>query len=36
MVCPAIDMARLTVGERLELIDQVWDSLRREPGGAFP
>jgi putative addiction module component (TIGR02574 family) len=32
MVYPAIDIARLTVGERLELIEQVWDSLRREVG----
>jgi len=32
MVYPAIDIARLTVGERLELIEQVWDSLRREAG----
>ena len=29
MVYPAIDLDRLTVGERLELIEQVWDSLRR-------
>lgn len=29
MVYPAIDLERLTVGERLELIEQVWDSLRR-------
>jgi len=26
MVYPAIDIARLTVGERLELIEQVCDS----------
>lgn len=32
MVYPAIDIARLTVGERLELIEQVWDSLRRDTG----
>lgn len=32
MVYPAIDIARLTVGERLELIEQVWDSLRRDAG----
>ena len=32
MLYPAIDIARLTVGERLELIEQVWDSLRREAG----
>ena len=30
MVYPAIDITRLTVGERLELIEQVWDSLRRD------
>ena len=29
MVYPAIDIDRLTVGERLELIEQVWESLRR-------
>ena len=32
MVYPAIDIARLTVGERLELIERVWDSLRSEAG----
>ena len=32
MVYPAIDIDRLTVGERLALIDQVWDSLRRAAG----
>ena len=32
MVYPAIDIARLTVGERLELIQRVWDSLREEAG----
>ena len=32
MVYPAIDIDRLTVGERLELIEQVWDSLRRGAG----
>jgi len=32
MVYPAIDIARLTVGERLGLIEQVWDSLRRDAG----
>jgi putative addiction module component (TIGR02574 family) len=32
MVYPAIDIERLTVGERLELIEQVWDSLRRGAG----
>ncbi len=32
MVYPAIEIARLTVGERLELIEQVWDSLRRDTG----
>jgi len=35
MVYPAIDIDQLTVGERLELIEQVWDSLRRG-AGAFP
>jgi putative addiction module component, TIGR02574 family len=29
MVYPAIDLERLTIGERLQLIEQVWDSLRR-------
>lgn len=32
MVYPAIDIDRLTVGERLELIEQVWESLRRGAG----
>jgi putative addiction module component (TIGR02574 family) len=32
MVLPVIDIDRLTVGERLELIEQVWDSLRRGAG----
>lgn len=32
MVYPAIDIAGLTVGERLELIERVWDSLRRDAG----
>lgn len=32
MVYPTIDMARLTIGERLGLIEQVWDSLRRDAG----
>ena len=32
MVYPAIEIDRLTVGERLELIEQVWDSLRRGAG----
>ena len=32
MIYPAIEIARLTVGERLELIEQVWDSLRRDTG----
>lgn len=32
MVSPAIDFDRLTVGERLELIERVWDSLRRGAG----
>ncbi len=35
MVYPAIEIARLTVGERLELIEQLWDSLRRD-AGALP
>ena len=30
MVRPAFDIAQLTVGERLELIEALWDSLRRE------
>ena len=29
---PAIDIARLTVGERLALIEQVWESLRHGAG----
>lgn len=29
MVYPTIDLERLTVGERLQLVEQVWDSLRR-------
>jgi putative addiction module component (TIGR02574 family) len=33
MVYPAIEIASLTVGERLELIERVWDSLRRDAGG---
>lgn len=32
MVYPAIDIQRLTVGERLQLIEQVWDSLRSGAG----
>jgi putative addiction module component (TIGR02574 family) len=32
MVHPAIDIEQLTVGERLELIEQLWDSLRRGTG----
>ena len=32
MVYPALDLARLTVGERLQLIEQVWDSLRQGAG----
>ncbi len=31
-VYPAIDIARLTVGERLALIEQVWESLRHGAG----
>lgn len=30
MLYPTIDLKRLTVGGRLQLIEQVWDSLRRE------
>lgn len=33
MVYPALDLERLTVAERLQLIDQVWDSLRQRAGG---
>ena len=29
MVYPALDLERLTVAERLQLIEQVWDSLRQ-------
>ena len=32
MEYPAIDIERMTVGERLALIEQVWDSLRRGAG----
>ena len=32
MVYPALDLERLTVAERLQLIDQVWDSLRQRAG----
>ena len=32
MVYPTIDIASLTVGERLGLIEQVWYSLRRDAG----
>ena len=32
MVRPALDVAQLTVSERLELIEALWDSLRRQPG----
>ncbi len=32
MVYPATDIAHLTVGERLGLIERVWDSLRRDAG----
>jgi putative addiction module component (TIGR02574 family) len=31
MEYPAIDIARLTVAERLALIERLWDSLRHEP-----
>jgi len=29
MVYPSLDLERLTVAERLQLIEQVWDSLRQ-------
>ena len=32
MAYSAIDIDQITVGERLALIEQVWDSLRREAG----
>jgi putative addiction module component (TIGR02574 family) len=32
MVYPSLDLERLTVGERLQLIEQVWDSLRLRAG----
>ena len=32
MVYPDLDLTTLTVGERLALIEQVWDSLRRSAG----
>lgn len=32
MVRPSLDLSRLTVGERLQLIAQVWDSLRQRAG----
>jgi putative addiction module component (TIGR02574 family) len=32
MLYPAIEIASLTVGERLELIERVWDSLRCDAG----
>ena len=32
MVYPALDLERLTVAERLQLIEQVWDSLRQRAG----
>jgi putative addiction module component (TIGR02574 family) len=31
MVRPAFDVAQLTVAERLELLDALWDSLRSAP-----
>lgn len=31
MVRPAFDIAHLTVAERLELLDALWDSLRSAP-----
>lgn len=35
MVRPAFNIDQLTAGERFELIEQLWDSLRTKPG-AFP
>ena len=32
MVYPSLDLEQLTVGERLQLIEQVWDSLRQRAG----
>ena len=32
MVRSALDVAQLTVSERLALIEALWDSLRRQPG----
>lgn len=32
MVLPSLDLEQLTVGERLQLIEQVWDSLRQRDG----
>jgi putative addiction module component (TIGR02574 family) len=32
MVYPSLDLERLTVAERLQLIEQVWDSLRQRAG----
>ncbi len=32
MVYPSLDLERLTVAERLQLIEQVWDSLRHRAG----
>lgn len=31
MVRPALDLTQLTVAERLELIQALWDSLRLQP-----
>ena len=30
---PAFDIDQLTLGERLELIEQLWDSVRTHPDG---
>ncbi|CAN5125527.1 hypothetical protein BH09GEM1_BH09GEM1_13140 [soil metagenome] len=32
MEYPALELERMTVGERLQLIEQVWDSLRLQAG----
>ena len=36
MVYPSLDLEQLTVGERLQLIEQVWDSLRQRAGVLAP
>ena len=35
MVMAAIDISTLTVEQRLQLLDEIWESLSAEPG-AFP